>query len=96
VQFFGNCRVNSFVTRARARDGEVTRVFSFLLEKGEVLAKLGEQTSEEARLRFVNLSGVPLSAALARISEPAQTAACRAAGVDGSRAFGTASVVKGQ
>jgi hypothetical protein len=61
VQFFGSHRVSDFVTWARAVNGTATRIFAY--SDGEVLANIGEQTSEEARLGFADLTGLSLSAA---------------------------------
>src|SRR5262249_769936 len=46
VQFFGSHRVSDFVTWARAQDNKTTRIFAYADD--EVLANVGEQTSEEA------------------------------------------------
>jgi hypothetical protein len=54
VQFFGSHRVVGFVTWARALNGKPVRIFGFA---DEVMANFGEQTPEEAKLGFVNLSG---------------------------------------
>ncbi len=56
VQFFGSHRVVDFVTWARALNGKPVRIFSHA--DGEVLANFGEQTPEEAKLGFLNLSGL--------------------------------------
>ncbi len=58
VQFFGSHRVVDFVTWARAVKGEPTRIFTWSGSEGAVLANLGEQTPEEAKLRFADLSGL--------------------------------------
>lgn len=58
VQFFGSHRVCSFVTWARAVDGKPIRIFAYSGSDGEVLANIGEQTKEEAKLKFANLSGL--------------------------------------
>ncbi len=61
VQFFGSHRVVGFVTWARARRGESTRIFGFA--DVNVLTNIGDQTAEEAKLGFMNLSGMsPLEA----------------------------------
>ena len=65
VQFFGSHRVVDFATWARSRGGKPVRVFGFA--DGEVLANLGEQTAEDARLGFVNLSGMPPADACEKI-----------------------------
>ncbi len=64
VQFFGSHRVVGFVTWARALDGKPVRIFGFA---DEVMANFGEQTPEEAKLGFVNLSGLSPSEALDEI-----------------------------
>lgn len=56
VQFFGSHRVVDFVVWARALNGKPVRIFSHA--DGEVLANFGEQTPEEAKLGFLNLSGL--------------------------------------
>jgi len=56
VQFFGSYRVVDFVAWARARNGKSGRVFAYA--DGEVFANAGEQTPEEAKLRFANLTGL--------------------------------------
>jgi hypothetical protein len=65
VQFFGSHRVADFVTWARALNGKPIRIFDFA--DGQVLANVGEQTSEEAKLGFVNLTGLSPSEALDKI-----------------------------
>jgi hypothetical protein len=61
VQFFGSHRVVGFVTWARALNGKPVRIFAYA---DEVMANSGEQTSEEAKLGFANLSGLSPSDAL--------------------------------
>jgi hypothetical protein len=61
VQFFGSHRVVGFVTWARALNGKPIRVFSYA---DEIMANVGEQTSEEAKLGFANLGGLSPSDAL--------------------------------
>lgn len=61
VQFFGSHRVVSFVTWARALNGKPIRIFGFA--DADVLVNVGEQTAEEAKLKFVNLSGLTPSEA---------------------------------
>jgi hypothetical protein len=61
VQFFGSHRVIGFVTWARALNGKPIRVFSYA---DEIMANVGEQTPEEAKLGFANLGGLSLSDAL--------------------------------
>jgi len=72
VQFFGTHRVSDFTAWARAQGGEPKRVFAFSGSEGEVYANVGEQTPEEASLKFANLSGLPPSAATNKIFEIAQ------------------------
>ena len=67
VQFFGSHRVTSFVAWARAQDGEPKRVFAFA--ESYVLANVGEQTPEEAKLKFANLNGLSPSVATDRMVE---------------------------
>jgi hypothetical protein len=64
VQFFGSHRVVDFVTWARARSGKPVRIFGLA---DEVMANFGEQTPEEAKLGFVNLSGLSPPEALDKI-----------------------------
>jgi hypothetical protein len=61
VQFFGSQRVVGFVAWARALNGKPIRVFSYA---DEIMANVGEQTPEEAKLGFANLGGLSLSDAL--------------------------------
>jgi hypothetical protein len=56
-------RVCDFVAWARAVKGKPIRIFAYFGSEGEVLANVGDQTAEEAKLKFANLSG--LSRALA-------------------------------
>ena len=64
VQFFGSHRVMDFAAWAKAKDGAVLRVFSWVGADGVVLANEGPQTVEERRLRLLDLSGRdPLAAA---------------------------------
>jgi hypothetical protein len=58
VQFFGSHRVADFVTWARALNGKPMRIFAWAGSNGEVLANIGEQTPEEAKLAFINLTGL--------------------------------------
>jgi hypothetical protein len=57
VQFFGSHRVSGFVTWARALKGKPVRIFAYA--DGDVFTNVGEQTPEEAKLGFANLSGLP-------------------------------------
>jgi hypothetical protein len=65
VQFFGSHRVVDFVTWARALNGKPIRIFAHA--DGQVLMNVGEQTSDEAKLGFANLSGLSPSAATDKI-----------------------------
>jgi hypothetical protein len=69
VQSFGSHRVVGFVTWARALNGKPVRIFAFA---DEVMANVGEQTSEEAKLGFVNLGGLSPSDAWDKIFEVAE------------------------
>jgi hypothetical protein len=55
VQFFGSYRVVGFVAWARALKGKPVRIFAF---GDDVWANVGEQTPEEAKLGFANLTGL--------------------------------------
>ena len=70
VQFFGSYRVVDFVAWARARNGKSVRVFAYA--DGEVFANAGEQTPEEAKLRFANLTGLSPAAARDKIFKMAE------------------------
>jgi hypothetical protein len=61
VQFFGSNRVAGFVAWARALNGKPIRIFAYA---DEVMANVGEQTSEEAKLGFANFGGLSPSDAL--------------------------------
>jgi hypothetical protein len=61
VQFFGSHRVVGFVTWARALAGKPVRIFAYA---DEVMANVGEQTAEAAKLGFANLGGLSPSDAL--------------------------------
>jgi hypothetical protein len=67
VQFFGSHRVAGFVTWARALNGKPMRIFGWSGCDGAVLANVGEQTPEEAKLGLANLSGLSPSDATDRI-----------------------------
>ncbi len=58
VQFFGSHRVVDVVTWARAVNGKPIRSFGWCGSDGEVLTNFGEQTPEEVKLGFLNLSGL--------------------------------------
>ncbi len=63
VQFYGSHRVVDFVVWARALNGKPLRIFAYAGGGEGVLANVGEQTSEEAKLRLANLTGLSPSAA---------------------------------
>ncbi len=65
VQFFGSHRVVDFVAWARALKGKPSRIFAWA--DGEILANIGEQTADEAKLGFANLTGLTPSKATDRI-----------------------------
>lgn len=65
VQFFGNYRVVGFVAWARVQVDRPLRIFSF--GDGDVYANIGNQTQEEARLQFLDLSGLSPRAASERL-----------------------------
>ena len=67
VQFFGSYRVVDFTAWARALRGKPVRIFAYA--DGEVLANAGEQTPEEAKLRFANLTGLSPADAGDKISK---------------------------
>jgi hypothetical protein len=56
VQFFGSDRTCDFASWARARHGKPMRLFACF--DGLVSMNAGEQTPEEAKLGFANLSGL--------------------------------------
>ena len=58
VQFFGGYRVTGFCAWARALNGKPTRMFAY--NDGQVLINFGDQTPEEAKLGFPDLSGLSL------------------------------------
>jgi hypothetical protein len=63
VQFFGSHRVSDFVAWARAVKGKPMRIFAWSGSDGAVLANIGEQTLDEAKLGLANLGGLsPLDA----------------------------------
>lgn len=64
VQFFGSHHVVGFVTWARALKGKPVRAFTFA---DEVMANVGAQTAEEAKLGFADLTGLSPSDALNRL-----------------------------
>lgn len=64
VQFFGSYRVVGLVAWARALNGKPVRSFAFA---DEVMANFGEQTSEEMKLGFADLSGLSPSEACEKI-----------------------------
>jgi hypothetical protein len=56
VQLFGSHRVTDFVVWVRARNGKPLRIFGWA--DGQVLANIGEQTAEEAKLGLADLTGL--------------------------------------
>jgi hypothetical protein len=56
VQFFGSYRVTDFCAWARALNGRPTRMFAY--NDGQILMNFGDQTPEEAKLGFPDLSGL--------------------------------------
>lgn len=70
VQFFGSHRVSGFVTWTRALNGKAMRIFGYA--DGQLLANVGEQTPEEAKLVFANFSGLSPSDAESRMFELAK------------------------
>jgi len=69
VQFFGSSRVSGFCAWARALNGVPLRVFSY---GQEVLRNLGDQTPEEVKLGFVDLSGLSPSDAEVKLADLAE------------------------
>jgi hypothetical protein len=67
AQFFGSHRVVDFVTWGRALNGKPERIFGWTGSEGAVLANVGEQTLEEAKLKFADLSGLSPSDATDKI-----------------------------
>src|SRR5215470_904884 len=70
VTFFGSYRVVGFVAWARALNGKLLRSFAFA--DGTGYANVGEQTPEEAKLKFANLTGLSPSQARDRIFKMAE------------------------
>jgi hypothetical protein len=58
VQFYGSHRVVDFVAWARALNGKPLRIFAYAGGGDGVLANVGEQTLEEAKLGLANLTGL--------------------------------------
>jgi hypothetical protein len=69
VHFFCSYRVVGYVAWARTRQGEPPRAFAFM---DDVLVNIGDQSREEAKLGFPNLTGLSPAAATDRIFELAQ------------------------
>jgi len=65
VQFYGSHRVVDFVAWARALNGKPMRIFAF--GEADVVANVGEQTPEETKLTFLDLSGLAPSDASEKI-----------------------------
>jgi hypothetical protein len=61
VQFFGSYRTVGFNAWARARHARIERIFSYA--DGEVLANVGDQSTEERALKFPDLSGMSIETA---------------------------------
>ncbi|MGC1780132.1 MAG: hypothetical protein WBB34_19530 [Xanthobacteraceae bacterium] len=61
--------------------GQRPRIFAYLGEIGEVLANVGEQTSEEAKLGFANLSGLSPSDATNKLFATAEEQAVEESGL---------------
>ena len=72
VQLLGSHRVVEFVAWARAVNGKPIRIFAWCGSDGEVLANFGEQTPEEVKLGFLNLSGLSPSDARDKIFATAE------------------------
>jgi len=70
VQFFGSYRVVGFTAWARALKGKSMRIFAYA--DGEVFANAGEQTPEEAKLGFADLTGLSPPDARDKISKVAE------------------------
>lgn len=91
AQFFGSHRVVDFVAWARALKGKPMRIFAWSGSEGAVLANAGEQTPEEAKLGFPDLSGLSPSDAGDRIfqiaeQQNAEESALIASGLSGREA----------
>ncbi len=91
VQFFGSYRVVDFTAWARGLKGIPMRVFAWSGSDGAVLANIGEQTPEEAKLGFPDLSGLSPSDAGDRIfqiaeQQNAEESALIASGLSGREA----------
>jgi len=75
VQYFGTHRVVSLGAWARALNGKPVRIFAFACggtAECQVYANVGDQTSEEAQLKFANLTGLSPSDARDRILKISQ------------------------
>jgi hypothetical protein len=70
VQFFGSHRVVDFVAWARALNGTTIRLFGYA--DAGVLTNFGSQTPEEAKLGFLDLSGLSPSDAADKLFKVAE------------------------
>ena len=59
---YGSYRVVDYCAWAKAENGEITRAFSYLGDKGIVL-NIGDQTAEEKELGFADYSGLDIEQA---------------------------------
>ena len=69
VQFFGSYRVSGFCAWARALGGKLVRAYSY---GDELMMNFGDQTAEEADLGLVDLSGLSVFDAEAKLSSIAE------------------------
>lgn len=53
AQYFGNHRIVGYYAWMKATDGEVTRAFAYLGERGEILVNEGASTKNEQELQLV-------------------------------------------
>jgi hypothetical protein len=69
VQYFGSHRIVSLAAWARALKGKPIRIFAFACTGSDchVYANFGDQTPEEAKLKFANLTGLSPSDARDRL-----------------------------
>jgi len=74
VQYFGSHRIVSLAAWARALKGKPARIFAFAstFTDSDVCANVGDQTPEEAKLKFPNLTGLSPIDATHRISKVTQ------------------------
>ncbi|HVZ99791.1 MAG TPA: hypothetical protein VG841_05710 [Caulobacterales bacterium] len=69
VQYFGTHRVVEYHAWAKFNKGELVRMFAFLGESGEVVANLGDVTSEERAIGLADVSGLSLTDATDAVFE---------------------------